>query len=479
MVSGVTPYLSTRGSQGIRVGTHGAWRSEKFARRVTICWIFPTRGIRHEKLYAAAMIRIVARADSDFYRLLRSLCDRAAAIPESIETAARDIIRAVRRSGDAAIFDLTLTHENRRLERLELSRAEWHEAAARVNPEVRRALEHAARRIRAFHENERYSSFALEETPGLRIGLRVAPLASVGLYVPGGKALYPSTVLMTAIPARVAGVPEILMTTPGPSPETLAAAQIAGVDRIFTMGGAQAIAAFAYGTTTVPRVDKIVGPGNAYVAAAKRLVFGDVGIDSIAGPTEVVIAADETAQPSWIAADLLAQAEHDELAVPILVAVGRPIADRIVAALKQQLATLPRRTIAEKALRDHGAVLIVDSAAHAIEIVNQLAPEHAELALRDARTLAEGVTTAGALFLGNFTPESVGDYIAGPSHVLPTSGSARFASPLGVADFVKRTSVIEYDAAALRAQASDIQRLAEVEGLDGHARAVRLRFPST
>jgi histidinol dehydrogenase len=423
------------------------------------------------------MIRIVARAEPDFERLLRSLCDRAASIPESIENAARDIIRAVRALGDSAIFDLTLKHENRRLERLELSGSEWQEAANRVAPEVRLALEHAARRIREFHENERYSSFAIESPPGLRIGLRVAPLARVGLYVPGGKALYPSTVLMTAIPARVAGVPQIVMTTPGPSPETLAAAQIAGVDRVFTIGGAQAIAAFAYGTATVPRVDKIVGPGNAYVAAAKRLVFGDVGIDSIAGPTEVVIVADATAEPSWIAADLLAQAEHDELAVPILVTVGRPIADRIVAELRLQLATLPRRAIAEKALRDNGAVLIVDTAADAIAIVNQLAPEHAELALSDARVLAEGVTTAGALFLGNFTPESVGDYIAGPSHVLPTSGSARFASPLGVADFVKRTSVIEYDAAALRAQASDIQRLAEVEGLDGHARAVRLRFP--
>jgi len=248
------------------------------------------------------------------------------------------------------------------------------------------------------------------------------------------------------------------------------------VDRVFTIGGAQAIAALAYGTETVPRVDIIVGPGNAYVAAAKRLVFGDVGIDAIAGPTEVVIAADDTADPRWIAADLLAQAEHDELAVPILVAVGRSIGERVAAALEEQLAALPKRAIAEKSLTDQGAILIVDTPLEAAELVNRLAPEHAELAMADARALSERITTAGALFLGHYTPESVGDYFAGPSHVLPTAGSARFASPLGVADFIKRTSIIEYDATALEAQAADIQRLAEVEGLSGHARAVGIRF---
>ncbi|HEY4184490.1 MAG TPA: histidinol dehydrogenase, partial [Polyangia bacterium] len=352
-----------------------------------------------------------------------------------------------------------------------------------VDPRTRAAIERAAARIRAFHDRERYESFELrqqgvgEGAGTIRLGLRVAPLAVAGIYVPGGKALYPSTVLMTAVPARAAGVREIIMTTPGPSPETLAAAQVAGVDRIFTIGGAQAIAALAYGTESVPRVDIIVGPGNAYVAAAKRLVFGDVGIDSIAGPTEVVIAADSTADPRCIAADLLAQAEHDELAVPILVAVGRQIAEQVAAELERQLAILPKRAIAERSLTDQGAILIVDDAKQAIDLVNRLAPEHAELAMANARALSEGVTTAGALFLGHHTPESVGDYIAGPSHVLPTSGSARFASPLGVADFVKRTSIIEYDAAALAEQAADIERLAEVEGLDGHARAVRARFP--
>lgn len=422
------------------------------------------------------MIRIVAQSEPGFAGLVQALCDRAAAIPESIELAARDVIRAVRTGGDEAIRGFTLKFEGRRLEHLELPRTEWQDAPARIDPAVRAALEHAARRVRAFHEREQYPSFEMESTPGVRVGLRFAPLRRIGIYVPGGKALYPSTVLMTAIPARVAGVGEIIMTTPGASPETLAAAKIAGVDRIFTIGGAQAVAAMAYGTASVPRVDKIVGPGNAYVAAAKRLVFGDVGIDSIAGPTEVVIAADHSADPRCVAADLLAQAEHDELAVPILVMVGSDAAARVVEELRKQLATLPRRDIAEKALRDGGAILVVDTPAQAIDIVNRLAAEHVGLSMADAARWAGEVTTAGALFLGHFTPESVGDYIAGPSHVLPTSGSARFASPLGVADFVKRTSIIEYDAAALRAQAADIERMASVEGLEGHARAVRVRF---
>jgi histidinol dehydrogenase len=422
------------------------------------------------------MIRLVARGDESFEPLVRSLCDRAAALPESIEAAARSIIRDVRQRGDEALRELTLRFEKRTLDTLEIPKSQWHSEAARVSPEVRRALDHGARRIRAFHERERYQSFEFEEAGGVRIGLRVAPLGRVGLYVPGGKALYPSTVLMTAIPARVAGVGEIIMTTPGPSPEALAAAELAGVDRVFVVGGAQAVAAMAYGTATIPRVDKVVGPGNAYVAAAKRLVFGDVGIDSIAGPTEVVIAADASADPRWVAADLLAQAEHDELAVPILVTVGREVAARAIAAVEEQLAALPRRAIAEVALRNQGAVLVVDTADQAIELVNRLAPEHAGLSLANARALAERVTTSGAVFVGHFTPESVGDYLAGPSHVLPTSGSARFASPLGVADFVKRTSVIEYDATALAAQGTDIQRFAEVEGLVGHARAVSVRL---
>jgi histidinol dehydrogenase len=421
------------------------------------------------------VIRILAHTDPDFEAGVRALCDRAAALPESIEAAAREVIRAVRRDGDSALRELTLRFERREVGSLEMDRGARSEAARRTDPAVRRALEHAAARIRAFYERERYQSFEIADRPGVRLGLRVAPLDRVGIYVPGGTARYPSTVLMTAIPARVAGVREIVMTTPGASPETLAAAEIAGVDRVFAVGGAQAVAALAYGTETVPRVDKIVGPGNAYVAAAKRLVFGDVGIDSVAGPTEVVIAADDSADPRWIAADLLAQAEHDALAVPILVAVGRALAERVTAALAEQLARLPRREIAAAALRGQGAILVVEDAAQAVALVNRLAPEHAGLALAGARALAGEITAAGAIFVGHHTPESVGDYIAGPSHVLPTSGSARFSSPLGVADFVKRTSIVEYDAAALDADGADIERLAEVEGLDAHARAVSIR----
>jgi len=438
-------------------------------------WQSP-RGIRHEVLYSAGMIRIVAKAELGFEARLRALVDRAAGLPDEVDAAARDVVRQVRRGGDAAIRELTLRFEKRNLDALELSAADWKSIAARTDDRTRAALEAAAARIRTFHEHERYESFELPQREGVRVGLRVAPLALAGIYVPGGKALYPSTVLMTAIPARVAGVREIIMTTPGPSPETLAAAQIAGVDRVFVIGGAQAIAAMAYGTESVPRVDIIVGPGNAYVAAAKRLVFGDVGIDAIAGPTEVVIAADDSANPRFLAADLLAQAEHDELAVPILITVGRALADRVAVALAEQLAVLPRRAIAEKSLSEQGAILVVDTPAEAIDLMNRLAPEHAEVAMRDARAWSEKVTTAGALFLGHYTPESVGDYLAGPSHVLPTAGSARFASPLGVADFVKRTSIIEYDEAALRAQSADIERLATVEGLEGHARAVSVRF---
>ncbi len=424
------------------------------------------------------MLRIIEAKDPDYSARLRSFCDRSAETPPSIEAAARDIIHQVRRRGDAAVRELTEKFEKRAVDALELPRAAWVEQAARTTPGVRLAIERAAARVRKFHEREKYASFELNEG-GVRVGSRVTPLARVGLYVPGGTARYPSTVIMTAVPAKVAGVREVIMTTPGPSAETLAAAIEAGVDRVFVIGGAQAVAALAYGTESVPRVDKIVGPGNAYVAAAKRLVFGDVGIDSIAGPTELVVAADDSVDPSWVAADLLAQAEHDVLAVPILIAVGLDVAKKVAAEVERQVKALPRRAIAEASLRDQGAIFVVPPGENAgdevVRLMNLLAPEHAELAMRDARALGDRITTAGALFLGTHTPESVGDYFAGPSHVLPTGGSARFFSPLSVADFVKRTSIIEYDAAALRAQGADIEALAEVEGLHAHGRAVSVR----
>ena len=420
------------------------------------------------------MLRTIIEGEPNFQSQLRALADRCAVTPESIESGARAIVADVRARGDAALRELTQRFESRALSAIELPRADWQAAAAGVSAPVRAALAEAATRIRRYHERERYQSYQTVEA-GVRLNCRYSPLARVGIYVPGGTARYPSTVLMTAVPAKVAGVREVFMTTPGPSPETLAAALEAGVDRVFLVGGAQAIAALAYGTESIPRVDKIVGPGNAYVAAAKRLVFGDVGIEMIAGPTEVVIAADATANPAWVAADLLAQAEHDTMAVPILVAVGKEVAERVAREVDRQLALLPRQAIAEKALAGQGVAIVVNDAASAIAIVNQLAPEHAGIALGDARAWAEKVTAAGAVFVGHDACEALGDYFAGPSHVLPTNGSARFSSPLGVGDFLKRTSFIEYSAGAVRKQAEAVACLAEVEGLSGHARSVLLR----
>jgi histidinol dehydrogenase len=420
------------------------------------------------------MLRTIVQGEPDFQSQLKSLADRAGVLPEAVETGARAIVADVRRNGDSALRELTRRFERRELSSIELSAEEWKETAARVPSDVRAALAEAAARIRAYHELERYQSFERRED-GIRLSCRFSPLARVGIYVPGGTARYPSTVLMTAVPAKVAGVREVFMTTPGPSPETLAAAQEAGVDRVFLVGGAQAVAALAYGTESVPRVDKIVGPGNAYVAAAKRLVFGDVGIDMVAGPTEVVIAADASADPAWVAADLLAQAEHDVFAVPILVAVGREVAERVSREVERQLDVLPRKDIAAKAIANQGVAIVVDSPEAAIALVNQLAPEHAGIALANARAWADKVTAAGAVFVGDGACEALGDYFAGPSHVLPTGGSARFSSPLGVGDFLKRTSFIEYDLPALRRQAEAIARIAELEGLSGHARSVLQR----
>jgi histidinol dehydrogenase len=420
------------------------------------------------------MLRILTPHDPDYETRLSALVGRGTALPKDIETRAAEIVARVRREGDKALREFTERFEHRQLAAIELPRPDWLEQAGRVTPPVRRALATAAARIRSYHQLEKLSAYELTE-PGVRLRCRVTPLERVGLYIPGGTACLASTVLMTAIPAKVAGVRQIIMTTPGPSPETLAAALEAGVDRVFLVGGAQAIAALAYGTETVPRVDKIAGPGNAYVIAAKRLVYGDVGIDMIAGPTEVVIAADASAKPSWVAADLLAQAEHDVLSVPILVAVGRAVAEAVAAEVDRQLATLPRREIASKAVDNQGMAFVVEDAAAAIALVNRLAPEHVGLALANAVVLADQVTAAGAVFVGDHACEAVGDYFAGPSHVLPTGGSARYASPLGVADFTKRTSFIEYDADALARQGDDIVALAEVEGLAGHGRSVSIR----
>jgi histidinol dehydrogenase len=406
-----------------------------------------------------------------------ALLDRSTRMAGGVDEQVAAILADVRARGDAAVADYTRNFDGREPDPdggYELPRTRWELLAASVGPVVRDALELAARRIRAAHERQREQSvaFALD---GVALELRVTPLARAGLYVPGGTARYPSSVLMTAIPAKVAGVGEIVMVTPGASPETLLAAQLAGVDRVFELGGAQAVAALAYGTRTVPRVDKIVGPGNAWVASAKRQVYGEVDIDSIAGPSEVLIIADSTAKPSWVAADLIAQAEHDKEARAVLVTTSKALADAVDEQLVNQLADLPRRAIAVAALDENGAAVIARSLDEAIAFANAFAPEHLELQVIDARAVAARCTTAGAIFVGPYSSEAAGDYLAGGNHVLPTGGAARYASPLGVHDFVKRTSIIEYDAAAAAAHAQPIAALAACEGLDGHGRSALLR----
>ena len=387
------------------------------------------------------------------------------------------ILAAVRARGDAAVAEYTQRFDQREPVdgSYEVTRERWEGLAAQVPAPVRTALELAAGRIRAFHARVVEPDVDVE-LDGVRLELRVTPLARVGLYVPGGTARYPSSVLMTAIPAKVAGVPEVIMVTPGASPEALLAAHLAGVDRVFELGGAQAVGALAYGTATVPRVDKIVGPGNAWVASAKRQVYGEVDIDSIAGPSEVLILADAGADPTWIAADLIAQAEHDREARAILVTTSSALAAAVAAALVDQLADLPRRAIAEPALREHGAAIVVGSVAEAIDFAKAFAPEHLELQLADARAVAERCTTAGAIFVGAYSSEAAGDYLAGGNHVLPTGGAARYASPLGVHDFRKRTSIIEYSERAALGHAGSIATLAGCEGLDGHGRSALIRM---
>jgi histidinol dehydrogenase len=405
-----------------------------------------------------------------------ALLDRTTRMAAGVDDAVAAILADVRARRDAAVAEYTRRFDHREpvAGSYELSRERWDARAAAVVPELRAALELAARRIRAFHE--RQSEPDVDVTlDGVRLELRVTPLARVGLYVPGGTARYPSSVLMTAIPAKVAGVPEVVMVTPDASDEALLAARIAGVDRVFELGGAQAIGALAFGTETVPRVDKIVGPGSAWVASAKRQVYGEVDIDSIAGPSEVLIIADGDADPAWVAADLIAQAEHDVEAHAILVTTSEALARAVDGELARQLADLPRREIAERAIASHGAAVIVDSIDAAVAFANRFAPEHLEIQCADARRIAAACTTAGAIFVGAYASEAAGDYLAGGNHVLPTGGAARYASPLGVHDFRKRTSLIEYDAAAARAHAGPIAQLAACEGLDGHGRSALLR----
>ncbi|MBT8493185.1 MAG: histidinol dehydrogenase [Deltaproteobacteria bacterium] len=421
-------------------------------------------------------MRPVAVAKGSEHRALEHAGGRTISASAAVEDRVRDIVAAVRERGDEAVAELTREIESREPRSglsYEIPRSELDAALAASDDQVVAALETAVARVRAFHLEQIEPEYSTE---GGALRLRVAPLARVGLYVPGGTALYPSSVVMTAVPAVVAGVGEIIMVTPGASRETLAAAAIAGVHRVFEIGGAQAVAALAYGTDSVPRVDKIVGPGNQWVAAAKRQVFGDVDIDSIAGPSEVLIIADDSAHPPWVAADLLAQAEHDSEARPVLVTTSAELADAVTAEVSRQLEDLPRKDIAGKSVDQHGLIFVCQDMDSCIELANAHAPEHLEVLTRDAEAVAERLHTAGAIFVGPYSPEAAGDYLAGPNHVLPTGGAARYASPLGVYDYRKRTSVLAQSREMLAEQREHIDRLATVESLDGHARSVAIRF---
>ncbi len=430
---------------------------------------------------SAKILRVLRSADADFDEAWNGICDRLRSEGRDIDKDVLKIINRVRKDDDRGLFACVKKYDGADLEALEVDRDEWDEGCEAVDPIDRAAIGKAAMRIREFHRKRIPSSWEMREEGGASMGQRVRPLARAGLYVPGGKAVYPSSVIMNATPASVVEVPEIVMATPPGRngkicPEVLIAARVAGVHRIFKMGGAHAIAALAYGTESVPRVDKIVGPGNIWVAAAKRLVFGQVAIDAEAGPTEVCIVADTSATPAWVAADLISQAEHDELAQSILVTHSKGIATRVQSQITRQLKGLERADIARESLSNLGAIVITKDLNESIERANQYAPEHLVLAVDDPETAEKKVRNAGAIFLGHYTPVAVGDYLAGPNHVLPTGGTARFFSPLGVEDFLKRTTFMRFEPPKLRELGGEVMRLADVEGLTGHGRSVDLRL---
>lgn len=428
------------------------------------------------------MVMRLDMAAPDFEARFADLLAAKRETAEDVDAAVRAILAAVRERGDAALIELTA-----RLDQVDLaetgirvSEREIDEAAAHVGTETLQALELARERIAQHHARQRPDDDRYTDVTGVELGQRWTAIDSAGLYVPGGTASYPSSVLMNAVPAKVAGVERVAMVVPTPkgevNPLVFAAAKLAGVDEIYRIGGAQAVAALAFGTETVAPVAKIVGPGNAWVAAAKRQVFGTVGIDMIAGPSEVLVVADRDNDPDWIAADLLAQAEHDSSAQSVLITDDAPFADAVAEAVERQLATLPRGQIASQSWRDFGAIILVGSLGEAPQLVNRLAPEHLELATADPEALLEQVRNAGAVFLGRYTPEVIGDYVAGSNHVLPTARSARFSSGLGVLDFMKRTSLLKLDADSLGALAPAAMTLARAEGLEAHARSVAVRL---
>ncbi|MEX2517089.1 MAG: histidinol dehydrogenase [Gammaproteobacteria bacterium] len=427
------------------------------------------------------MITRLNSRDSDFDSRLQAILDRSEQTDESIERSVRDILAGVRERGDAAVVEYTNRFDRRdaTVNDLVIAPEQLTAALADLPANLRTALEDAAARIRRYHERQVQESWRYTDADGIELGQQVTALDRVGVYVPGGKAAYPSSVLMNVIPARVAGVAEVVMVVPAPAgelnPIVLAAAAIAGVDHAYSIGGAQAVAALAYGTDLIPRVDKIVGPGNAYVATAKRMVFGRVGIDMIAGPSEVTVVADSTANPDWVAMDLFAQAEHDELASSILITTEAAVADQVAASIEKLLPTMERADIIRAALAANGALIVVPDWSAAAALVNRIAPEHLELSLADPEPVLKQIRHAGAIFLGYHSAEAMGDYCAGPNHVLPTARTARFSSPLGVYDFQKRSSLIGCSASGAAILARTASVLARGEGLTAHARAAEYR----
>jgi histidinol dehydrogenase len=429
------------------------------------------------------MIRLIRTIDAaDLEEMLAKLESRSVAFDQELLPAVWAIIDDVRQRGDEALLDYTRRFDgvDLRPEQLRLDESDLRQSAAKVTSQVTEALREAIRNIRAFHERQIEQSWEYSPAPGVVLGQHLAPLESVGIYVPGGTAAYPSSVVMNVVPAQLAGVNRIAMVTPPrtitENPAVAAALIELNITEVYCVGGAQAVAALAFGTQSVPRVDKITGPGNKYVAAAKKLVFGVTGIDSIAGPTEVVILADETAQPGFVAADMLAQAEHGEDASAVLITTTADLAREVVAELARQIERQPRREIIRASLREYGFILIVDDLPQACAVVNQLAPEHLHVIVRDEGSVTARIKHAGAIFFGSYTPEVVGDYWAGPNHVLPTAGAARFSSALGVYDFVKRTSVVRYSEKQLREAIPKIAALAESEGLYAHASSAKIRL---
>ena len=427
------------------------------------------------------MIKKIYANGTDEVNFLKELKKRSGETSKKVEQTVSEIIENVKENGDKAVKDYTLKFDGSLPEYYEVPRDVINDALDEADQEFVDALLNAMENIADFHNRQREQGFINPKENGVILGQRIRGLERVGLYVPGGTAAYPSSVLMNAIPAKIAGVKEIIMVTPPckdgtPNKDILVAAAICGVDRVFLSGGAQAIAALAYGTESIPKVDKIVGPGNIYVATAKKLLYGVVDIDMIAGPSEILVLADETANPKFAAADLLSQAEHDVLASSILVTTSEKIADETIKEIERQVQTLSRKDIIEKSLNDFGAVIITDCRHCAVELANEIAPEHLEVLMENPMELLGSLDNAGSIFLGNYASEPLGDYYAGPNHVLPTSGTARFFSPLGVSSFIKRSSYIYYTEDALREAKDDIILVAEKEGLTAHANAIKVRF---